>query len=129
MTNRNYDITESVTADGSMTFGELKNGQRTAVFTCCEDVQVEPLRSNCKVQMEEDGNMHITELPKRIRKKPLLRGDNCSLSLGRDGKYYFIFSLPKEYVCELPEQLERQSGAIAQKVRIIYNRKLNIKNY
>ena len=99
-----------------MTFGMLENGLRTADFNCCEDVVMEAFVANFKVQGMRDGNVYLTELPKRIRNKPIFRDDNSSLSLGRDGRYYFYFSLPKEMIEQLPEQLVRQAGAIAQKV-------------
>lgn len=99
-----------------MTFGMLENGLRTADFNCCEDVEMEAFIANFKVQGMRDGNVYMTELPKRIRNKPLFRDDNSSLSLGRDGRFYFYFSLPEEMVEQLPEQLVRQAGAIAQKV-------------
>ena len=99
-----------------MTFGMLENGLRTADFNCCEDVEMEAFIANFKVQGMRDGNVYMTELPKRVRNKPLFRDDNSSLSLGRDGRYYFYFSLPEEMVEQLPEQLVRQAGAIAQKV-------------
>ena len=63
-----------------------------------------------------DGNVYVSELPKRIRNKAIFRDDNCSLSLGRNGKYYFVFSLDEERIGELPEELVRQASTIAQKV-------------
>lgn len=105
-----------------MTFGELNNGLHTADFMCGEDVELEAYAAKCKVQVMRDGNVYVTELPKRVRNKAIFRDDNCSLSLGRDGKFYFVFTLPEELVDELPEQLVSQAGAIAQKVlrNIIY---------
>jgi hypothetical protein len=105
-----------VTLEGMMTFGMLENGLRIADFECCEDVEMETFITKCKVQGMRDGNVYMTELPKRYRNKPLFRDDNSSLSLGRDGKYYFVFTLPERLVAELPEQLVRQASAIAQKV-------------
>ena len=99
-----------------MTFGMLENGLRIADFECCEDVEMEQFITKCKVQGMRDGNLYMTELPRRQRNKPLFRDDNSSLSLGRDGKYYFVFTLPEQLVAELPEQLVRQASAIAQKV-------------
>ena len=99
-----------------MTFGKLENGLRTADFMCVEDIGMEAFTAHCKVQVMRDGNVYITELPKRIRNKAIFRDDNCSLSLGQDGKYYFYFSLSKELVDELPAELVRQASAIAQKV-------------
>ena len=56
-----------------------------------------------------------TERPKRTRNQALFRDDNCSLSLGQNGKFYFVFSMPSEQLDELPEQLVRQASVIAGK--------------
>ena len=105
-----------VTLNGEMTFGQLENGLHTADFMCCEDVQMEAYSAKCKVQVMRDSNVYMTELPKRIRNKPIFRDDNCTLSKGQDGRYYFVFSLDEELLDELPGQLVRQSSAIAQKI-------------
>lgn len=105
-----------MTLEGLMTYGQLDNGLHTADFTCCADVELEPYVAQCKVQAMRDGNVYVTELPKRVRNRPLFRDDNCSLSLGRDGRYYFVFSLPGQLVADLPELLVQQACAIAQKV-------------
>ena len=60
-----------VTLEGMMTFGQLEDGLRTADFQCCEDVEMEVFNGLCKVQMMRDGNVYMTELPKRVRNKPL----------------------------------------------------------
>ena len=112
----NNKVSECVTVDGIMTFGESENGLRIADFSCCEDVQMVPFMANCKVQVMRDGNVYITELPKRIRNKPIFREDNSSLSLGQDGRFYFYFSLPQELLEMLPDELVRQAKAIAKKV-------------
>ena len=105
-----------VTLDGLLTLGKLENGLHTADFMCCEDALLEPFRGNCKVQLMRDGNMYITELPKRVRNKALFRDDNCSLSQGRDGRWYFCFSLDEDQLGMLPQKLVTQAGAIARKV-------------
>ena len=102
--------------DGLMTFGTTDNGLHTLDFMCTECVEVEPFLADCKVQGMRDGNVYITEKPKRIHNKPLFREDNSTLTLGRDGRYYFVFTLPKERVRELPDKLVHQALAIAQKV-------------
>ena len=107
---------KNVTLEGMMTFGKLENGLHTADFMCCEDALLEPFRGKCKVQMMRDGNVYITELPKRVRNKALFRDDNCSLSQGRDGRWYFCFSLDEDQLAMLPQKLVTQAGAIAQKV-------------
>ena len=104
-----------ITLNGMMTFGECENGLRYADFECCEDVEMEPFVGNCKVQIMRNGNVYITERPKRTRNQALFRDDNCSLSLGQNGKFYFVFSLPSEQLDELPEQLVRQASVIAGK--------------
>lgn len=116
-TNRyNNRTNESeMTLNGMMTFGECENGLRFADFECCEDVEMEPFVGNCKVQIMRDGNVYITERPKRTRNQALFRDDNCSLSLGQNGKFYFVFSLPAEQLDELPGQLVRQASVIAGK--------------
>ena len=102
--------------DGLLTLGMMENGLRTADFMCCEDIEMEAFSGTFKVEGMRDGNVYMTQLPKRIKNKPIFRDDNSSLSLGRDGKYYFVFTLPEQLVAELPEQLVRQASAIAQKV-------------
>ena len=115
ISNNNSNESE-VTLDGMMVFGKLENGLRYADFECCEDAEMEAFSGKCKVQMMRDGNVYITELPKRIRNRALFRDDNCSLSLGQNGKFYFVFSMPAAQVDELPEQLVRQASAIASKM-------------
>ena len=105
-----------VTLDGMMTVGQLENGMHFADFECCEDVQMEAYIAKCKVQVMRDGNVYVSELPKRFRNKPMFRDDNSSLTLGRDGRFYFVFSMPAQLVDELPQQLVRQASTIAQKV-------------
>ena len=113
---KNQSNKRMVTLDGMMTVGQLENGMHYADFECCEDVQMEAYIAKCKVQQMRDGNVYITELPKRIHNKPMFRDDNCSLTWGRDGKFHFIFTMPVQLVDELPQQLVRQASMIAQKV-------------
>ena len=104
------------TLDGLMTVGMLENGLRTADFTCCEDVVTEPFSGDFKVQGMRDGNVYMTEKPKRHKNKPIFRDDNCSLSHGHNGKYYFVFTMDDDRLGELPQQLVQQAGNIARKV-------------
>ena len=105
-----------VTLDGLLTLGLLENGLRTANFMCCEDVLLDAFSGTFKVEGKRDGNVYLTEKPKRIRNKAIFRDDNASLSHGQDGRWYFYFSLDEDRIGELPEQLVRQAGSIAQKV-------------
>ena len=105
-----------VSLEGLLTLGMLENGLRSADFMCCEDVEMNAFSGTFKVQVMRDGNVYMTEQPKRVRNKALFRDDNASLSHGRDGKYYFCFSLDEDQLEQLPEKLVRQASAIAQKV-------------
>ena len=113
--NNNFGESEMM-LDGMMVFGELENGLRTAEFECCEDVEMPPFIGNCRVQMMRDGNVYITELPKRVRNKSIFREDNSSLSRGQNRRFYFVFSLPEDEIERLPEKLVNQASAIAGKV-------------
>jgi len=107
----------TVIVDGIMTFGKLENGLHTADFQNYEtEVEIEPFYGRCKVQVMRDGNAYITELPKQVRHKPLFRQDDSSLSLGRNGVYYFVFRLPEAEAAKLPEKLVRQANEAAAKM-------------
>ena len=67
----------------------------------------------CRVR---DGNVYITQKPPRIHSTPLFREDNSTLTLGRDNRYYFVFTMPKDQLDILPDRLVHQALAIAQKV-------------
>jgi hypothetical protein len=105
-----------VMLDGLMTLGLLENGLRTADFTCCEDVELDAFSGTFKVQGMRDGNVYMTQKPKRVRNKAIFRDDNASLSQGQDKRWYFYFSLDEDQLEQLPDKLVRQAGAIAQKV-------------
>ena len=102
--------------DGLMTLGILENGLRTADFQSCEDVLLDAFSGPFKVEGKRDGNVYMTEKPKRIRNKAIFRDDNASLSQGQDKRWYFYFSLDEDQLEQLPDKLVRQAGAIAQKV-------------
>ena len=105
-----------VMLDGLLTLGMLENGLRTADFMCCEDVELDAFSGTFKVQVMRDGNVYMTEKPKRVRNKPLFRDDNAALSQGQDKRWYFYFSLDEDQLEQLPDKLVRQANAIAQKV-------------
>jgi hypothetical protein len=113
---KEHFIERQVTLDGMLTVGRLENGLNTADFQCCEYVELEAFVGTCKMQVMRDGNVYVTELPKRIRNKAIFRDDNCSLSQGQNGRWYFYFSLDEDQLEQLPEKLVRQASAIAQKV-------------
>ena len=109
-THKNVDYEAIVSLE------ELKNGLRLADIVSCDDVYVEAFLGKCKVQILRDGHIIIHELPKRVKNKAIFRDDNSSFTLGRDGKYYFVFTMPEQLVNEIPYQLQRQAAAIAGKV-------------
>ena len=115
-TRKSNILGEQVMVEGLMTFGKLETGQRTLDFECCEDVVAEAFNGRFKVQGMRDGNVYMSELPKRLKNKPLFREDNCSLSHGHNGKYYFVFTMDDDRLGELPQQLVQQAGNIARKV-------------
>ena len=102
--------------DGLMTMGMLENGLHTADFMCCEDVELDAFSGTFKVEVKRDGNVYMTEQHKRVRNKAIFKEDNCSFTHGRDGKWYFYFSMDEELIDELPQELLRQAYAIAKKV-------------
>ena len=104
--------------NGIMDFTKTEDGLNILDFVCLDYVEMEPFIANCKVQAMRDGYIYITERPRRKRNTPIFREDNSSLTLGRDGKYYFVFTMDKRRKKELPDELVRQAKAIAQKVTI-----------
>ena len=61
-------------------------------------------------------NVYFSQKATHKRNTPLFRDDNSTLSKGRNGRYYFVFSLREERLEELPEELIRQASEIAKKV-------------
>ncbi len=122
------DNTEIInTVNGTMTFGETDNRQKLLDFMCTEYVEMEPFAATCKVQGMRDGNVYITEKPKRVRNTPIFREDNCTFSLGQDGRYYFVFTMERGQVKQLPDRLVHQSLSIAQKVERVIIKKKEVK--
>ena len=107
---------KQVMVDGMMAFGKMENGLRTLDFECIEDVVAENFVGDFRVQGMRDGNVYMTEKPKRHKNPAIFRDDNCSLSHGRNGKYYFVFTMDEEDLGRLPQQLVQQAGNIARKV-------------
>ena len=107
---------KDVNYEALVNLGELKDGLRIANIVSCEDVEVEGFIGRCKVQLLRDGHIQIVQLPKRLRNKPIFRDDNCTFTLGKDGRYYFVFTMPEQLIFEIPGQLRRQAGAIAVKI-------------
>ncbi|MBO4752448.1 MAG: hypothetical protein J5526_06850 [Bacteroidales bacterium] len=101
---------------GFMDLTKTEDGLNILDFVCLDYVEMEPFIAECKVQAMRDGYIYITERPRRKRNTPIFRDDNCSFSLGQDDKYYFVFTLPKQQLNDLPNRLSRQAFSIAHKV-------------
>ena len=108
-------INKPVMLDGYMAVSE-ENNLHILDFVCCEDVQMDAFTGKCKVELMRDGNVYISELPKRHKNKPIFRDDNCSLSHGHNGKFYVVFTMDDDRLGDLPQQLIQQAGNIARKV-------------
>ena len=106
----------TVNVESLMTLGKLSNNLIAVDITCLEDIEMEPFSGNFHVQGMRDGNLYLQEKPRRKRNESIFREDNSSLSLGRNGRYYFVFTMEEERLGELPSELIRQASAIAQKV-------------
>ena len=104
-----------ITLDGFITIGKLEDGRTIGEFLNCEDARIKPFSGNFRVQGSSRGNIYMVEKPKRVKNTPIFRDDNCSLTKGKNGRYYFFFSLEEERIEELPEELVRQAVAIAEK--------------
>ena len=113
---KKQDNKKMTTLEGMMTYSRMDNGLHTLDFAAYDCGEMEAFVGDCKVQGMRDGNVYITEKAKRVRNTPLFREDNSSLTMGRDGRVYYHFWLPKERLAELPEKLVHQSLAMAQKV-------------
>ena len=109
-------VVDHIMVDGMTTYGKMDNVLHVADFLCTEVVEMEPWTAVCKVQCMRDGNLYVTELPKRVRNKPIYREDNATFSQGQDKRWYFYFLLDEEELPRLPEELVRQAKAIARKV-------------
>jgi len=109
-----------VFVDGMMTFDVLENGLRTTDFQATEDVHMEAFTALFKVQGMRDGNIYMTEQPKRKRNEAIFREDNSTLSLGHNHRYYFVLTLDEKLLEELPTRLVSQAKSIAHKLASKY---------
>ena len=108
---------KSLTIDGFMNIGQTENGACRMDFLCTEDVEIEAFDGVFKLQAMHDGSIYMTEKPKRVRNKPLFRQDNSSLSLSRNGRYYFVFQMPETFEEDLAEKLVSEARECARKIK------------
>jgi chemotaxis methyl-accepting protein methylase len=108
--------------DGIMAVSENEEGLRTLDFECCELVKMEEFRGKYDVLGARDGNIYMTEQKKRkrIKRKPLFREDNSTLSLGVDHKYRFRFTLEEKEADKLHQLLTVQAKKIARKFSLAF---------
>lgn len=106
-----------VNVDGIMTIDKTENGQNRLDFLSTEDVEIEAFDGVFRLQAMHDGSIYMTEKPKRVRNKPLFRQDNSSLSLGKNGRYYFVFNMPQELKDLLPDTLVKEAREVARKIK------------
>ena len=114
--NKKNQVQRTTTLNGMMTFGTADHNLHILDFVSTEYAEMDAFTADCRVQAMRDGNVYITEKPRRKKGTPLFREDNSTLTLGRDRRYYFVFTLPEDQLDLLPDRLVHQSLAIAQKV-------------
>ena len=110
-------VSRDVTVDGLMTFGKLDNNLNQASFAPCEHVEVEPYIGRFKVQLLNNGYLHLVQLAKRIRNSPLFRLAHSSFSYGKNAVYYYNFYIPDSEAERLPDLLEQEAHEAAERVR------------
>ena len=117
MKKNSKKVSRDVIVDGLMTFGKLDNGLNQASFAPCEHVEITPYIGRFKVQLLNNGYLHLVQLAKRIRNSPLFRFAHSSFSYGRNAVYYFNFYIPDSEAERLPDLLEQEAHEAAERVR------------
>ena len=110
-------VSRDVIVDGLMTFGKLDNGLNQASFAPCEHVEITPYIGRFKVQLLNNGYLHLVQLAKRIRNSPLFRLAHSSFSYGKNAVYYYNFYIPDSEAERLPDLLEQEAHEAAERVR------------
>lgn len=106
-----------VTLDGMMTYGKLGNGLTVADFQNYDpEVEVKPVAGKFKGRLMHDGNLYLEQLPRRIRNKPKYRQDHSSVSIGRNGKGYFVMVVDEAELDAFPQILVREANEAAAKM-------------
>ena len=110
---------KSLTLDGFVTIQKKDDGLHTVDFQCCEDVQIEPVKGDFRVQMMRDGNIYMDQIPKRIRNKPKFREDHSSLSLTSHRKVYVVFCESVDDIDEIPKNMVKEVRKLAKKLEAL----------
>ena len=115
MENNNEQL-KPISVDGMLTIVKDEQGLNLMDFDGYDDFDAREINGLYKVKGSFNSKIIMEEKPKRERRDPLFKDDNCSFSLGKDDVYYFSFRMPKDQLDNLPGELVRQASAIAQKV-------------
>ena len=106
-----------VTLDGMMTYSKLLDGLIVADFKNYDpEVEVEPVAGKFKGRLMRDGNLYLEQLPRRIRNKPKYRQDHSSVSIGRNGKGYFVMVVDEAELDAFPQIRVREANEAAAKM-------------
>ena len=120
------ELTEEkpLTIEGFVTIQKKDDGLHTADFQCCEDVQMEPVKGEFKVQFMRDGNIYMDQKPKRIRNKPKFREDHSSLSITSHRQIYVVFCESVDEINEAPKNMVREVQRLAKKLEALKEQEL-----
>ena len=111
------NIKRKVTLDGMVTYSKLINGLVVADFKNYDpEVEVEPVAGKFKGRLMRDGNLYLEQLPRRIRNRPKYRQDHSSVSIGRNGKGYFVMVVDEAELDAFPQILVREANEAAAKM-------------
>ena len=106
-----------VTLDGMVTYSKLLDGLIVVDFKNYDpEVEVEPVAGRFKGRLMHDGNLYLEQLPRRIRNKPKYRQDHSSVSIGRNGKGYFVMVVDEAELDAFPQILVREANEAAAKM-------------
>ncbi|MBR0489790.1 MAG: hypothetical protein IJJ68_06285 [Prevotella sp.] len=123
---KKIELTEEkpLTIEGFVTIQKKDDGLHTADFQCCEDVQMEPVKGEFKVQFMRDGNIYMDQKPKRIRNKPKFREDHSSLSITSHRQIYVVFCESVDEINEAPKNMVREVQRLAKKLEALKEQEL-----
>ena len=126
MDKKTIDFTQQkpLTIEGFVTIQKKDDGLHTADFQCCEDVQMEPVKGDFRVQMMRDGNIYMDEKPKRKRNKPKFREDHSSLSITSHRQIYVVFCESVDEINEAPKNMVREVQRLAKKLEALKEQEL-----
>ena len=103
--------------DGIMTYSKQESGLLAGDFKNFEsDVELPEVSGKFKCHLMRDGNLYMRQLPPRIRNKPKFRQDHSSVSIGRNGKGYFVMVVDEKDLKSFPQILLHEAYEAAKKM-------------